>query len=105
MSVAFGPSWDLSKAETGFPMTSRVVTGIAGKKALAMSGRVLAYRTSRKAGVLQMVVGDGEVAAIDTDGAAHYEPLFRQGAIVVPRMLLWSRSRRGRWGLARAGQR
>ncbi|MBF6358257.1 N-6 DNA methylase [Nocardia higoensis] len=99
LTVAFGTSWDLAETTTGFPMVSCVVHGHRAVAATAVpsqtvkwSGRLrradlpwseAAPRITRAPGTL--------VAPSDGDGPppSPYKSVFRNGAILYPRLLLF----------------
>lgn len=98
LTVAFGPSWDLTKAPTGFPMVSCVITGTATSPAAAMSPSVEKWSSTLRtpdatwaAAKHTFTVSSGAVTVMNSDDdlpVSPYKQRFRQGAILVPRVLV-----------------
>jgi hypothetical protein len=100
-AVAFDESWDLSGAPTGFPMVSCVVRGTSVAKAsdspvpLPLAVRIWKAKVSDPnqtwpALESQFTVTDGEIVAIDANvelPVSPYKKAFRQGAVLVPRVI------------------
>jgi N-6 DNA Methylase len=99
LSVAFATSWDLAHVTTGFPMVSCVVRGTKVPVPVAMSPQV-----SKWVGKLpradipwdqadeRITVSEGSVGVLLAGAqtpVSPYKSKFRQGAILVPRMLLF----------------
>ncbi|WP_404388818.1 Eco57I restriction-modification methylase domain-containing protein [Humibacillus xanthopallidus] len=99
LAASFDQAWDLDKVTTGFPMSSCVVHGRLSAQPVPMPGDVQAWtgklrnpdvtwQVARK----NVTTASGHVVAIDgsagTAGSA-YRSSFRQGAILVPRYLLF----------------
>lgn len=98
LSVSFGTSWDLTKAPTGFPMVSCVITGTATTPARAMTAEVQRWSSSLRAPDATWAAAQGtftvthgvltQMAADDALPVSPYKRKFRQGAILVPRVLV-----------------
>lgn len=97
LNAVFDTSWDLSRVEPLFPMTSCVVHGVkdpdqSGKmpaQVLAYSGRLKATNLAWEQAEPLLTITDGRVEVIDGDReVSPYSAKFRQGAIIVPRRLL-----------------
>ena len=98
LSVEFGRSWDLTNAPTGFPMVSCVITGTATKPPVAMTSTVdrwvspLQTSDSTWADAADtFAVTEGKVSQLiagDDLPVSPYKKRFRQGAILVPRVLV-----------------
>ena len=98
LAVEFGRSWDLTDAPTGFPMVSCVITGTATKPPAAMSSDVdlwsslLQTSDSTWADAADtFTVTRGKVSQLtagDDLPVSPYKKRFRQGAILVPRVLV-----------------
>lgn len=100
-NASFFRSWDLSEAApaTGFPMVSSVVRGERTATRSRMPADVDVWSTSirrtdlswssMEAKVTRNVATRHPKGPNDSDPASPYDPLFRQGAIVVPRVLLF----------------
>jgi SAM-dependent methyltransferase len=93
--VAFGPSWDLQRVEPEpFPVPAAVVFGIRSdtdvarplpSSVISWAGTAPSHGTSGG----RLTADDGQVAAMTgTETASPYRERFRQGAILVPRMLV-----------------
>lgn len=99
--VQFGAPWDLSKATTGFPMTSCVVHGrlaeTPGKmptETLAWVGHMPRADVPWSVAAEKISVSKSSVAVLDHGvvvAESPYKSRFRQGAILVPRGLLFVR--------------
>ncbi len=98
-TVAFDASWDLDQVTTGFPMSSCVVRGRSAANAKPLPPAVTAW-TGRLTNpdivweVAQHRISrtDSTVRAIDAGSSepeSPYRTAFRQGAILVPRYLLF----------------
>lgn len=99
LTVAFEQSWDLAEAATGFPMVSCVIRGRRAEVATAVplqtvkwSNRLssadlpwseVAERTTRSPGTVA-ALGDG-----DEPAPSPYKSMFRNGAILYPRLLIF----------------
>lgn len=90
LRVAFDQPWDLSAIRTIFPMTSSVVLGQQATTAGVMPTVVIPWSPPRR-GVAATPLAPRSIAAIDAGAIAvsPYDRMFRQGAILVPRMLLF----------------
>jgi hypothetical protein len=88
--VAFDESWDLSSIRGIFPMTSCVVRGAHAAASGLMPTVVIPWSPPRN-GAKAAPLPTREIAAIDAGAvaASPYERLFRAGAILYPRMLLF----------------
>ncbi len=92
-SVAFGTAWDLAKVEPDpFPVPSAVVFGTRAAHAAALPETVLAWSGhspvhGTKGGTLTTATAT-VVAMTGDEVASVYKEKFRQGAILVPRMLI-----------------
>lgn len=95
LRVTFDEPWDLSEIRTIFPMTSCVVRGREAAKAGAMPSVATLWGGPTKHAAARRL-GSRPVAAIDAgaEAASPYSRVFRQGAILVPRMLLFIESAR-----------
>ncbi|MDO3110002.1 N-6 DNA methylase [Mycobacteroides abscessus] len=99
LTVRFGESWDLLNADTGFPMTSGVVHGSLSKSAgkmpletLAWSGRLPRPDVPWSVASKKIKVSTSSVHALDHGvevSESPYKSRFRQGAILVPRLLMF----------------
>ncbi|GAB4942389.1 N-6 DNA methylase [Mycobacterium avium subsp. hominissuis] len=99
LTVKFGVSWDLSKADTGFHMTSCVVHGkravSAGKmptQTLAWVGRLRRPDVPWSVAAEKITTSDSSVVAKDHGvevTESPYKERFRQGAILVPRFAMF----------------
>lgn len=102
LEVSFDEAWDLDKVTTGFPMSACVIRGYQAQheavKALPSSVVVWEGKLPRSGDVSWQVASNsvarktGEIAdtAKAPDAAASpYRAQFRQGAILVPRYLLF----------------
>ncbi|WP_100514876.1 N-6 DNA methylase [Mycobacteroides abscessus] len=99
LTVRFGESWDLVNADTGFPMTSGVVHGrlseSAGKmppETLAWSGRLSRPDVPWSIAKKKILVSESSIRALDHGveiSESPYKARFRQGAIIVPKVLLF----------------
>lgn len=98
LKVAFGPTWDLIKAPTGFPAVSCVISGTATKPAVAMSDVVQKWKSSSRTTDATweqakdtFTISEGRVHQLNSDAklpVSPYKIKFRQGAILVPRVLV-----------------
>jgi hypothetical protein len=98
LAVQWGRSWDLLRVPTGFPMTSCVVTGVYSGPARAMSQTVDAWesRSRRPDQTWEQIsatvqITEKTVVALDAGNeppTSPYKSKFRQGAILVPRVLI-----------------
>lgn len=102
LAVAFDEAWDLDKVTTGFPMSSCVIKGhdasLTGAKKLPATVESWEGRL-RKSGDLPWSVASRHITQsvgtiADTSSAPNaaispYRARFRQGAILVPRYLLF----------------
>lgn len=99
LTVRLGASWDLSKATTGFPMTSCVVHGNRAVNAAKMPtltrawvGRLTRPDVPWSIASEKIVVSDSSVVSKDHGAKiieSPYKQRFRQGAIIVPNVLLY----------------
>ncbi|MFF0614113.1 N-6 DNA methylase [Nocardia tengchongensis] len=99
LAAEFGRSWDLADVTTGFPMVSCVVRGTASTEPSPITSAVEKWqgwlpRPDMPWGSAQdrISVSEGIVGILGTDEIASTSPYrarFRQGAILVPRMLLF----------------
>ncbi|NDR53903.1 N-6 DNA methylase [Actinomyces sp. 565] len=98
--AVFATSWDLQPLSraTGFPMTSCVVRGWASTRAGAMSpvtrewtGKRVSTRTPWSEASTRITRAKGRVHVQQRDDAevSPYDKRFRQGAIIVPRVLFF----------------
>jgi SAM-dependent methyltransferase len=90
LQVSFDEPWDLSSIRNLFPMTSCVVRGRLTENAVPMPATATPWNAPRR----HSPASPGRprpIAAIEagSSGASAYETAFRQGAILVPRMLLF----------------
>lgn len=101
LAVSFEESWDLLGAPTGFPMTSCVVLGsLTPKRARSMPSDVLVWKgafsnpsRSWQQVASKFTISKGSIVQLDSSNTAvtsPYNDRFRQGAILVPRMLLFA---------------
>lgn len=98
LTVAFDRSWDLTKAPTGFPMVSCVITGTATTPAVGMTADVDLWNSTLRTSDATwetakdtFTVTDGRVTQMNSDAdlpISPYKRKFRQGAILVPRVLV-----------------
>jgi len=94
-TATFEPSWDLAAVTTGFPMTSCVIwLRRNDPKELPAtvekwSGRLSRADIAWTEAARSITVGSGTIRALDgSDTVSDYHAKFRQGAILVPRVLL-----------------
>lgn len=96
-TVAFGLSWDLVDVTTGFPNHACVVFGRLAESPVPMSGATVAWHgrlaradVSWRVASSHVTTETGSVVVLGSDDAfvSPYSAQFRQGAIVVPRILL-----------------
>lgn len=98
LTVAFGKSWDLTKSPTGFPMVSCVITGTATNPAVGMTADVDQWTSTLHTPDVTwndakdtFTVTGGTVTQMNSDAdlpISPYKRKFRQGAILVPRVLV-----------------
>lgn len=98
LKVAFGETWDLTHAPTGFPMVSCVITGAASDSAAAMTPEVRRWMSPLRAADATweqakstFTITDGRIKQLNSDAdlpVSPYKKRFRQGAILVPRVLV-----------------
>lgn len=98
LAVAFGETWDLAKAPTGFPMVSCVISGTHSSPAVAMTSAVRKWRSTLRTSdstwekvKSSFTITDGKVFQLnagDNLPVSPYKRKFRQGAILVPRVLV-----------------
>lgn len=98
LNVAWDISWDLTKAPTGFPMTSCVVRGTYKTPAYTMSGTVERWSSTLTTSDVTwekaadtFTIEPLDLSMLDADIArptSPYKKKFRQGAILVPRVLV-----------------
>lgn len=98
LEVQWDRSWDLVDAPTGFPMSSCVVTGTHASPAKAMQGTVDKWTSTLKTSDVTweqaeptFTITQADVTTLDADGSrppSPYKKKFRQGAILVPRVLV-----------------
>lgn len=116
LTVAFGITWDLTDTPTGFPMVSCVITGTATAPALAMTNTVQKWTSTLKTpdvtwddAEATFTVTTGALAQLDAGDdlpVSPYKKKFRQGAILVPRVLVTAEDAPASSGLgAGAGRR
>ena len=99
LTVEFQESWDLARVKTGFPMVSCVAYGRRSATAAAIPGTTLVWRgTFPRADIpwseasQNITRKPSEVVALNsTDDlpASPYKALFRNGAILYPRVLMF----------------
>lgn len=99
--VRFGVPWDLSKTKPIFPMTACVVHGRLAEapskmpaKTLAWVGKLPRIDVPWSIAAEKITVGESSVVALDHGVVvpeSPYKARFRQGAILVPRGLLFVR--------------
>lgn len=100
LAVAFETAWDLDDIDTGFPMTACVVRGVLSPAGKALGSVVTAWHGNLGGRVdlpwhtVEGMVTTSTATIADTsnppDAAlSPYRNLFRQGAILVPRYLLF----------------
>lgn len=100
LTVAFHESWDLDDIDTGFPMTSCVVQGTLSPSAGPLSPDVLAWHGTLGSqvdrpwsSIANLVKTDSRAVAPAGEApdaaASPYRSQFRQGAILVPRYLIF----------------
>lgn len=100
LRVQFRQAWDLSKAATGFPMTSCVVFGVASTKpAVALPTNVDLWKTTRGRSDVSWAEMEprttrttatlSPTAEDDDAPTSVYKKRFRQGAVLAPRVLLF----------------
>lgn len=97
LKVRFEEPWDLSNAPTGFPMVSCVVRGHAADTAGVMPERVHLWSSTLQTSDVTwevaeptFAIAEGTVSVLDSDverPVSPYKRKFRQGAILVPRVL------------------
>lgn len=114
LTVRFGESWDLLNTDTGFPMTSGVVHGNLSKSAgkmpletLAWNGRLPRPDVPWSIASKKITSTPSSVRALDHGvevSESPYKSRFRQGAIIVPKVLLFVQDAIGPLG-AGAGRR
>lgn len=101
LRAQFDVPWDLSKAATGFPVTACVVHGILSEPAQAMPAEAVKWVTRGSTSNVTWAVMEprttvsettlSPTAQDDASGAfSHYKRRFRQGAILVPRVLTFA---------------
>lgn len=98
LTVAFGQTWDLSAAPTGFPMVSCVIQGTSTDPAVRMAPTVQRWSSTLRtpdvtwdAAKDTFTITPGEVSQLNSDAnlpVSAYKQRFRQGAILVPRALV-----------------
>lgn len=98
ITVAFGETWDLTKAPTGFPMVSCVISGTRTNPAVGMTNEVRKWKSTMRApdatwaqAGSTFTITDGTVFQLDAGEdlpVSPYKRKFRQGAILVPRVLV-----------------
>jgi len=100
LAVEFDVSWDLADVTTGFPMVSCVVRGVASGEPSPIHATVqkwigrlprpdLPWALAKD----RISLSDGTVGVLsagDLTPASPYKSRFRQGAIIVPRALLFA---------------
>ncbi|MDE9363994.1 N-6 DNA methylase [Luteipulveratus sp. YIM 133132] len=100
LAVTFESAWDLDDIDTGFPMTACVIHGTLSPTAKALSTVVTAWhgnlgtRVDRPWHAIEDLVTTTAATVADTSTApdaalSPYRAMFRQGAILVPRYLLF----------------
>lgn len=100
LAVSFDPAWDLDDIDTGFPMTACVIQGALSPAATALSSVATAWhgnlgtRVDRPWTAIEHLVTTTAATIADTSVApdaalSPYRAMFRQGAILVPRYLLF----------------
>lgn len=92
LAVAFEPPWDLSRVPNLFPMTSCVVLGrvVGNTASVPMPSQAIPWSPPTKTVPARRLTMHN-IAALEagTVAASAYDKRFRQGAILVPRMLLF----------------
>lgn len=98
-SARFEQTWDLQKVTTGFPITSGVVFGTTSTgsarpmpmEVTAFSGRLNPPSQPWEQVRQKIKIGTANLAQISVDDLpkSPYGARFRQGAILVPRRLMW----------------
>ncbi|MGC4815899.1 N-6 DNA methylase [Micromonospora sp. DT63] len=100
LSVRFGPSWDLEKTPTGFPMVSCVIHGsVTAGKPTHMPAEVQVWRSKVRTPNItwsklrdKMSIEAGAVHQLSSQAKpaeSPYKSRFRNGAILYPRVLLF----------------
>lgn len=99
LAVAFDSSWDLDRVTTGFPMSSCVIRGSLGASPTPMPTKVTAWSGQLRNPDLtwdvvehRVTTAPGTIAALSAgpdESGSPYRAAFRQGAILVPRYLLF----------------
>lgn len=89
LAVSFENPWDLSRVPNLFPMTSCVVLGHHAPTASPMPTAAVPWAAPKR-GVQAHRLPEHDIAAINagTGAASPYAKLFRDGAILYPRVLL-----------------
>lgn len=116
LTVAFGTTWDLTNTPTGFPMVSCVISGTATIPPVAMNNTVEKWSSTLKTSDVTwdeakatFTVTTGDLTALDAGDdlpVSPYKKKFRQGAILVPRVLVTAEDAPASSGLgAGAGRR
>ncbi|TIC86383.1 N-6 DNA methylase [Nocardioides sp. GY 10127] len=98
LTVAFGETWDLTDAPTGFPMVSCVITGTSTNPAVGMKPEVQRWTSTLSTPDVTWAAAENtftittrKVAQLNSDAdlpVSPYKRKFRQGAILVPRVLV-----------------
>lgn len=99
LAVSFTEAWDLAAVNTGFPMVSCVVRGERSQSAVAIPPTVLVWQgrlpnadVSWAQASSRMRTEQSTLAVLSADAAPNpspYKRLFRQGAVLAPRALLF----------------
>ena len=99
LTVAFKESWDLARATTGFPMVSCVIFGHRAPAPRAIPESTLVWRGSLSRADVpweeasrKLTRTPGEIVALNSGDdlpASPYKSVFRNGAILYPRFLLF----------------
>ncbi|WLS46759.1 N-6 DNA methylase [Micromonospora profundi] len=100
LSVRFGPSWDLQKTPTGFPMVSCVVHGsVTSGKPVHMPTEVQVWSSRIRTPNItwstirdKMSISTGTIHQLSSQirpAESPYKSRFRNGAILYPRVLLF----------------
>lgn len=98
ITVAFGETWDLTKAPTGFPMVSCVISGSRTTAAVGMTNAVRKWHSTLRTpdatwqqAESTFTITNGTVFQLNAGDdlpVSPYKRKFRQGAILVPRVLV-----------------
>lgn len=99
LTVEFGESWDLARATTGFPMVSCVIFGHRAESAQSIPKSTLVWKGSLPRADVpweqaskRLTRNSGEIVPLNSGDdlpASPYKAVFRNGAILYPRFLLF----------------